>query len=59
MKREPDDPEIDRVEDDFVRVAKAYGEKKGISYQAWREMGVLPRVLRNAGIVRAARSRAP
>ena len=43
-----------RLEDDFVRVAKAYGERKGITYRAWREMGVGPQVLRKAGIVRAS-----
>ena len=30
-----------RLEDDFIRVAKAYGEWKGITYPAWREMGVV------------------
>ena len=43
-----------RLEDDFVRMAKAYGERKGITNRAWQEMGVGPRELRNAGIVRAS-----
>jgi hypothetical protein len=40
------------LEDDFVRIAKAYGERKGISHEAWRETGVQPEVLRRAGISR-------
>lgn len=31
-------------EKDFVKVAKAYGERKGISYAAWRSIGVAPPV---------------
>jgi hypothetical protein len=40
------------LEDDFVRVAESYGERKGITYAAWREVGVPPEVLRDAGIGR-------
>jgi hypothetical protein len=36
----------------FVKVAAAYGERKGISYAAWREVGVPASVLRAAGITR-------
>ncbi len=39
-------------EDDFVGAAKAYGERKGLSYAAWRAAGVDPTVLRKAGIAR-------
>ena len=31
-----------------------YGERKGITYAAWREAGVDPGVLRKAGIKRGA-----
>jgi hypothetical protein len=40
------------LEDSFVKAAKAYGTRKGISYQAWREAGVAPGILRRAGIGR-------
>ncbi len=41
------------IEDEFVAAAKAYGEHKGISYAAWREIGVPAAVLKRAGISRA------
>ena len=40
------------LERDFVKVAKGYARRKGISYAAWRELGVAPDVLRKAGIGR-------
>jgi hypothetical protein len=42
------------LEDDFVTTAKAYGQRKGISYAAWRELGVSAPVLKRAGITRSA-----
>jgi hypothetical protein len=42
------------LEDDFVRAAKRYGERKGISYAAWREAGVDAAVLRRANVGRGA-----
>jgi transcription initiation factor IIF auxiliary subunit len=41
------------LEEDFVKAAKAYGERKGITYAAWKEFGVTPAVLKRAGIRRA------
>ncbi len=41
------------VEKDFVAAAKAYGQRKGISYATWREAGVDAAVLKKAGISRA------
>jgi hypothetical protein len=38
--------------EEFVKAAKSYGERKGISYSAWRELGVPPEVLKRAGIAR-------
>jgi hypothetical protein len=38
------------LEAGFVEVAKEYGSRKGISYTAWREMGVPAEVLKAAGI---------
>jgi hypothetical protein len=40
------------IEEDFVAAAKGYGERKGISYVAWREVGVPAAVLKRAGISR-------
>jgi hypothetical protein len=42
------------LEKDFVKVAKAYGQRKGIGYGAWREFGVSPDVLKKAGITRSS-----
>jgi hypothetical protein len=46
--------DMTEVEKDFLRAAKEYGTRKGITYAAWREAGVAPEVLRKAGIARAA-----
>lgn len=40
------------LEDQFVAAARDYGERKGISYGAWRELGVDAAVLKRAGIRR-------
>lgn len=42
--------DIDELESAFVEVAMSYSERKGISYQAWREVGVPKKVLQAAGI---------
>lgn len=42
------------MEKAFVKAAKAYSEAKGISYTAWREIGVQPAVLKAAGISRGS-----
>jgi len=41
------------LEEDFIAVASAYGGRKGISYSAWREIGVPAATLRAAGINRS------
>ena len=46
--------DLQALEDRFVEAAKAYGQSKGISYAAWREIGVDPSVLKRAGISRGA-----
>lgn len=38
----------------FVKVAADYSTQKGISYAAWRELGVPPDVLKKAGVARGA-----
>ncbi len=46
--------DLSSLEGEFVQAAKAYGERKGIGYAAWREVGVPDSVLRAAGIARSA-----
>ncbi|HEX9258586.1 MAG TPA: hypothetical protein VF855_03550 [Acidimicrobiales bacterium] len=45
--------DMSALEDEFVKAAKAYSERRGISYAAWREIGVQPNVLTKAGIKRS------
>jgi hypothetical protein len=45
--------DISEPERGFVDVAKAYSERKGITYAAWREVGVPADVLKAAGISRS------
>jgi hypothetical protein len=40
------------LEEAFVKAAHGYSERKGISYSAWRQVGVHPSVLARAGIAR-------
>lgn len=51
-----DEPDTDAVEKDFVAAAREYGERKGISYTAWRELGVPAAVLKEAGVPRTRRT---
>jgi len=44
--------DLKSLEAAFVKVAKRFGENRGISYGAWRDSGVPPLVLRRAGIPR-------
>lgn len=44
--------DLSELEADFVASAKAYSERKGISYTAWRELGVPATTLKAAGIGR-------
>ena len=48
--------DFETLEAEFVRYARVYSERKGISYSAWREIGVPASVLRQAGIPRTRRS---
>ena len=41
------------LEEAFVATAKSYSERKGITYSAWREVGVPPSVLKAAGVSRS------
>ena len=44
--------DLSALESDFVKVAKSYGERKGITYATWREFGVSAETLKQAGISR-------
>jgi len=44
--------ELATLEKSFVTVARAYGQRKGIGYHAWRSAGVSAAVLQRAGISR-------
>ncbi|MFP5578386.1 MAG: hypothetical protein ACLGIZ_09115 [Acidimicrobiia bacterium] len=46
--------DLEGLEKDFIEAAKGYSERKGISYAAWRELGVDAAVLKKAGISRAS-----
>jgi hypothetical protein len=46
--------DLSALEEEFVAAAGPYGQRKGISYAAWRESGVDPSVLRRAGVRRSA-----
>jgi len=45
--------DLSKVEADFIKVAAAYGKRKGIAYATWRELGVSAEVLKKAGVTRA------
>ena len=45
-----DPVDVAAIEDAFVAAAKPYGERKGITRAAWREVGVPAAVLNRAGI---------
>ncbi|MEA3078266.1 MAG: hypothetical protein QOF60_3174 [Actinomycetota bacterium] len=46
--------DLSALEAEFVASARDYGQRKGISYAAWREAGVDAAVLKKAGIGRSA-----
>ena len=46
--------DLTALEAEFVAAAKSYSERKGISYAAWRAVGVSPGVLKRAGISRSS-----
>ena len=46
--------DLSGLEADFIKVARPYSERQGISYSAWRKVGVEPRVLKAAGVGRSA-----
>jgi hypothetical protein len=46
--------DLSGLEEEFVGAAAAYSARTGISYAAWRELGVEPAVLKKAGISRSS-----
>lgn len=47
------------LERDFVRVVRSYGDRNGITFAAWRQVGVDAAVLERAGIHKAERKPPP
>ncbi len=46
--------DLTSLQREFVSAAKPYGTRKGITYAAWREVGVADSVLKAAGITRGS-----
>ena len=46
--------DLSALEDGFVDAAAGYGARKGITYAAWREVGVPAAILKRAGIRRSS-----
>ena len=44
--------DMKKMETAFVKVARNYSQRNGITYSAWREIGVSPAVLKAAGLGR-------
>ena len=49
-----DKPDMTALEVEFKAHAKGYSDRKGISYAAWRELGVDAALLKDAGITRGS-----
>jgi hypothetical protein len=47
-------PDLGESEAAFLKIAASYGSRNGISYGAWREVGVEASVLSQAGISRSS-----
>lgn len=47
-----DSNDLSQLETEFTKVAKSYADRKKISYQAFRKVGVPASVLQRAGIPR-------
>ncbi len=45
--------DLSALEVEFTQIAREYSSSKGLSYDAWRQVGVPADVLRRAGITRA------
>jgi hypothetical protein len=45
--------DLDALEKEFIAAARSYSERKGITYSAWRELGVSAATLKRSGIARS------
>jgi uncharacterized protein YicC (UPF0701 family) len=54
LERAESKVDVSGLENDFVEAAAAYSARKGISYAAWRQLGVEASVLKRAGINRSS-----
>lgn len=52
LSQSDDTVDLVALEKEFTKVAKAYGDRKGITYSAWRTVGVSAPVLQQAKIAR-------
>ena len=52
LAKEEETVDISEVESEFIAIAAEYSDRKGISYAAWREVGVPASVLKAAGVAR-------
>ncbi|MEA3216871.1 MAG: hypothetical protein QOJ19_3027 [Acidimicrobiia bacterium] len=46
--------DLDALEKEFIAAARSYSNRKGITYAAWRELGVSAATLKRSGISRSA-----
>ena len=52
-------PDPSQLERDFIRVVRSYGDRNGITFAAWRQVGVDAAVLERAGIHKAEKKPPP
>lgn len=52
LSEAPEPVDMEALEAGFIEAAKSYSARKGISYKAWREMGVPAATLSRSGIAR-------
>lgn len=53
LSREGETMDMSALEKQFIKVARSYGERKGITYGTWRSAGVSAAVLEKANIARS------
>lgn len=58
LAAETDEPDMESLETAFVAAARPYSERKGITWTAWRELGVPAATLKKAGVPRTRRTSA-
>ncbi|MXW42716.1 MAG: hypothetical protein F4138_08245 [Acidimicrobiia bacterium] len=54
LNQEHGTSEINAIESEFITIAAEYSARNGISYAAWREVGVQASVLKAAGLSRTS-----